>query len=37
MGGIGDVYIDSYKVGKTVARPVSDAQRRQISYTLQRG
>lgn len=37
LGGVGDVYMDSYKVGKTVARPVADAQRRQISYTLQRG
>lgn len=36
-GMVGDVYMDSYKVGRTVARPVTDAQRRQIAYTLQRG
>jgi len=33
----GDVYLDREKVGRTIARPVADAQRRQIAYTLQRG
>jgi hypothetical protein len=35
-GGVGDVYLDSYKVGKTIASPVDDAQQRRISYKLQR-
>jgi hypothetical protein len=36
LGGVGDVYLDSYKVGKTIASPVDDAQQRRISYKLQR-